>query len=273
MLRQIALRNAETGSDSASGTCAGAGAPARHAPEGAPTDGEDRMRANTQWLSEAEKSRIVDQAMELLAGVGMRFAGSAVLPELAARGARGRRGDRASRACRASSSSGRSRSARGRVLFAGPPRRTTSSWTRASPSTSRPAAASPRRSTSAPASAARARCRTCARPRRSTTNCRSSTSCGHRSARRTCRSSSVSSSSTSRCSPRRASTSPSSTRRATRPPSAASARRWPATWSASAQRPRISTVLTAASPLQIDGRPSTSTSRWRGTACRSTSTR
>jgi trimethylamine--corrinoid protein Co-methyltransferase len=45
------------------------------------------MRARTTWLSDAEKSRIVEQAMELLTGVGMRFAGSAVLPELAARGA------------------------------------------------------------------------------------------------------------------------------------------------------------------------------------------
>ena len=45
------------------------------------------MRARTTWLSDAEKSQIVDQALELLAGVGMRFAGSAVLPELAARGA------------------------------------------------------------------------------------------------------------------------------------------------------------------------------------------
>ena len=46
------------------------------------------MKASTAWLSEAEKSRIADEAIELLAGVGMRFAGSAVLPELAARGAR-----------------------------------------------------------------------------------------------------------------------------------------------------------------------------------------
>ena len=45
------------------------------------------MRAKTQWLSEAEKSGIVDQAMELLDGVGMRFAGSQILPELAERGA------------------------------------------------------------------------------------------------------------------------------------------------------------------------------------------
>jgi trimethylamine--corrinoid protein Co-methyltransferase len=45
------------------------------------------MRARTTWLSEDERVRIVDQAMELLAGVGMRFAGSALLPELAARGA------------------------------------------------------------------------------------------------------------------------------------------------------------------------------------------
>jgi trimethylamine--corrinoid protein Co-methyltransferase len=45
------------------------------------------MKARTTWLSDDEKARIVDQAMELLAGVGMRFAGSVVLPELAARGA------------------------------------------------------------------------------------------------------------------------------------------------------------------------------------------
>lgn len=46
------------------------------------------MRARTRWLDDSEKSRIVDQAMGLLGDVGMRFAGSAVLPELAARGAR-----------------------------------------------------------------------------------------------------------------------------------------------------------------------------------------
>jgi trimethylamine--corrinoid protein Co-methyltransferase len=46
------------------------------------------MKARTTWLAEDEKVRIVDQAMELLAGVGMRFAGSAVLPELTARGAK-----------------------------------------------------------------------------------------------------------------------------------------------------------------------------------------
>ncbi len=45
------------------------------------------MRAHTTWLGEDEKSRIVDQALELLAAVGMRFAGSSLLPELAARGA------------------------------------------------------------------------------------------------------------------------------------------------------------------------------------------
>lgn len=45
------------------------------------------MKARTTWLSEDEKARIVDQAIELLGEVGMRFAGSAVLPELAARGA------------------------------------------------------------------------------------------------------------------------------------------------------------------------------------------
>jgi trimethylamine--corrinoid protein Co-methyltransferase len=45
------------------------------------------MKARTTWLSEGEKSRIVDQAVQLLEGVGIRFAGSALLPELAARGA------------------------------------------------------------------------------------------------------------------------------------------------------------------------------------------
>ena len=45
------------------------------------------MQARTTWLSEAEKSRIVDEAMELLGRVGMRFAGSKVLPLLAERGA------------------------------------------------------------------------------------------------------------------------------------------------------------------------------------------
>ena len=45
------------------------------------------MRAKTRWLSEAEKSEIVDQAVDLLGRVGMRFAGSQVLPLLAERGA------------------------------------------------------------------------------------------------------------------------------------------------------------------------------------------
>jgi trimethylamine---corrinoid protein Co-methyltransferase len=45
------------------------------------------MQAHTTWLSEAEKSRIVDEAVELLGRVGMRFAGSRVLPLLAGRGA------------------------------------------------------------------------------------------------------------------------------------------------------------------------------------------
>jgi trimethylamine--corrinoid protein Co-methyltransferase len=45
------------------------------------------MRARTSWLSEAEKDLILDQAMELLSGVGMRFAGSALLPLLKERGA------------------------------------------------------------------------------------------------------------------------------------------------------------------------------------------
>ena len=45
------------------------------------------MRATTQWLSEAEKSAIVDEAVELLDRVGMRYAGSAVLPLLEERGA------------------------------------------------------------------------------------------------------------------------------------------------------------------------------------------
>ncbi len=46
------------------------------------------MKANTTWLSDAEKSLIADQAMDLLERVGMRFAGSKVLPLLAERGAR-----------------------------------------------------------------------------------------------------------------------------------------------------------------------------------------
>jgi trimethylamine--corrinoid protein Co-methyltransferase len=45
------------------------------------------MRAHTTWLTDEEKGRIVDQALALLAGVGMRFAGSSVLPELAEHGA------------------------------------------------------------------------------------------------------------------------------------------------------------------------------------------
>lgn len=45
------------------------------------------MRATTTWLAPEEKSLIADQAIELLASVGMRFAGSAVLPLLAERGA------------------------------------------------------------------------------------------------------------------------------------------------------------------------------------------
>jgi trimethylamine--corrinoid protein Co-methyltransferase len=46
------------------------------------------MRAHTTWLSDAEKHAIVDQALDLLADVGMRFAGSSVLPLLEERGAR-----------------------------------------------------------------------------------------------------------------------------------------------------------------------------------------
>jgi trimethylamine--corrinoid protein Co-methyltransferase len=45
------------------------------------------MKVKTARLGDDEKSRIVDVAMELLAGTGMRFAGSRVLPLLAARGA------------------------------------------------------------------------------------------------------------------------------------------------------------------------------------------
>jgi trimethylamine--corrinoid protein Co-methyltransferase len=45
------------------------------------------MRSKTQWLSETEKSAIVDEAVELLGRVGMRYAGSEVLPLLAERGA------------------------------------------------------------------------------------------------------------------------------------------------------------------------------------------
>ena len=45
------------------------------------------MRAKTTWLGEEEKSRIADEAIELLASTGMRLSGSKVLPLLAERGA------------------------------------------------------------------------------------------------------------------------------------------------------------------------------------------
>ncbi len=45
------------------------------------------MHARTTWLSEAEKGAIVDEAIELLGRVGMRYSGSAVLPLLRERGA------------------------------------------------------------------------------------------------------------------------------------------------------------------------------------------
>jgi len=46
------------------------------------------MKAKTTWLADHEKSRIADQAIEVLASTGMRFAGSKVLPLLAERGAK-----------------------------------------------------------------------------------------------------------------------------------------------------------------------------------------
>ncbi len=46
------------------------------------------MQAHTTWLSSDEKSRIADEAFELLSNIGIRFAGSRVLPLLADRGAR-----------------------------------------------------------------------------------------------------------------------------------------------------------------------------------------
>jgi trimethylamine--corrinoid protein Co-methyltransferase len=45
------------------------------------------MKARTTWLSESEKRRIVDGAMELLATVGMRFTDWAALPDLGEQGA------------------------------------------------------------------------------------------------------------------------------------------------------------------------------------------
>jgi len=45
------------------------------------------MKAKTTWLADEEKSRIADEAIDLLASTGMRFAGSKVLPLLAERGA------------------------------------------------------------------------------------------------------------------------------------------------------------------------------------------
>ena len=70
------------------------------------------MQAHTTWLSEAEKSAIVDEAVELLGRVGMRYAGSAVLPLLEERGARWTTPP-ASPVCPASWWSGRPASARG----------------------------------------------------------------------------------------------------------------------------------------------------------------
>jgi len=46
------------------------------------------MKAHTTWLSADEKSRIAEQAVELLATCGLRLAGSRLLPLLAQRGAR-----------------------------------------------------------------------------------------------------------------------------------------------------------------------------------------
>lgn len=45
------------------------------------------MKAHTTWLDDGEKGAIVEQAMGLLERVGMRYAGSAVLPLLKDRGA------------------------------------------------------------------------------------------------------------------------------------------------------------------------------------------
>lgn len=46
------------------------------------------MKAHTTWLSDDEKSRIADLSFDVLATTGMRFAGSRILPLLAERGAR-----------------------------------------------------------------------------------------------------------------------------------------------------------------------------------------
>jgi len=46
------------------------------------------MKAHTTWLSDDEKRRIADQAVDLLATTGLRLSGSRVLPLLAERGAR-----------------------------------------------------------------------------------------------------------------------------------------------------------------------------------------
>ncbi len=45
------------------------------------------MKAHTTWLSSAEKDLIVDRALDLLAGAGMRFSGPSFPQELAAHGA------------------------------------------------------------------------------------------------------------------------------------------------------------------------------------------
>ncbi|MEI6449482.1 MAG: trimethylamine methyltransferase family protein, partial [Actinomycetes bacterium] len=48
---------------------------------------EAPVRARTTWLSEAEKTLVVDEALALLERVGMRMSGSRALESLAAAGA------------------------------------------------------------------------------------------------------------------------------------------------------------------------------------------
>ena len=178
-------------------------------------DGRRRaMKAHTTWLSEAEKSRIVDEAVELLGRVGMRFAGSKVLPLLAERGAD------VDEATGIVALAPRARGVGGRPV---PPERRDGRphgggrrrcWTRASRFHFAPSGCVAKtldfRSGERRASTLQD-VRECTALHRRAAGARRHVDAGERVRR--ARSSSASSPSTSRCSPRRASTSPSSTAR------------------------------------------------------------
>ncbi len=137
------------------------------------------MRATTTWLSDAEKRSIVDGALDLLANVGMRFAGSRTLPLLAERGARIDEATGIVRLPRDLVAWAVERCPRS-FLMAGASPADDVMLGEGRPFHFRPAAVSPRPSTTARAPEGPARWPTCARARRSWTRCRSSTSCGRR---------------------------------------------------------------------------------------------